>query len=224
MMKSTKPAEAIVSVAKPLTTRHLAAAGRRAAPQCNDRRRRTGADWRCLISLVVSAALSLGVAGAAWAVLPDELKPVTKPEPKTTASSKPVVRSDPKPSAKSRSEAETTRATSSVRKAGDVFRDCSDCPEMVVIPAGRFLMGSPNEETGRRDAEGPQHQVTIAAKYALGKHEVSVAEFKRFVQATRYQTEAETNPDQGIGVWDEEKSGWVTVKERPPEGERISGT
>jgi len=99
-------------------------------------------------------------------------------------------------------------------KAGDVVRDCSDCPEMVVIPAGRFLMGSPKEAAGRIHAEGPQHPVTVAAKYALGKHEVSVAEFKRFVQATRYQTEAKTNPDQGIGVWDEEKNerGWSTGK------------
>jgi len=183
MMKSTKPVEAIVSVAKSLTTLHWAAVGRRVAPQCNDRRRRTRADWRCLIGVAVSAALSLGVAGAAWAVLPDELKPVTKPEPKTTASSKPAVGSEPKPQAKSRSEAETPRATSSVMKPGEVFRDCSDCPEMVVIPAGRFVMGSPKGESGRSNGEGPQHKVTMAQPFAVGKYEVSFAEWDACVAA-----------------------------------------
>jgi sulfatase modifying factor 1 len=107
------------------------------------------------------------------------------------------------------SEAETMRAASSARKAGQVFRDCSDCPEMVVIPEGRSLMGSPKEEPGRKDTEGPQHRVTIARSYALGKHEVTVGEFKRFMQATRYQTAAERDPDRGIRVWDEEKNEWA---------------
>ena len=39
---------------------------------------------------------------------------------------------------------------------GQSFRDCPDCPEMVVIPAGRFLMGSPATEMGRYSNEGPQ--------------------------------------------------------------------
>ena len=43
-------------------------------------------------------------------------------------------------------------------KPGKTFRDCKDCPEMVVIPAGSFIMGSPDNESGRFPEEGPQHK------------------------------------------------------------------
>ena len=49
----------------------------------------------------------------------------------------------------------------SAYEEGDTFRDCATCPEMVVLPAGKFTMGSPEGERGRDDDEGPQHQVTI---------------------------------------------------------------
>jgi hypothetical protein len=45
-------------------------------------------------------------------------------------------------------------------KPKDVFRECEKCPEMVVIPPGRFIMGSASEKTGRFDYPGPQHVVT----------------------------------------------------------------
>ena len=44
-------------------------------------------------------------------------------------------------------------------KPGAVFRDCPDCPEMVVIPAGSFAMGSPKGEVGRKVDEGPQQRL-----------------------------------------------------------------
>ena len=59
---------------------------------------------------------------------------------------------------------------------GEVFRDCPDCPEMAVIPAGEFLMGSPVSEQGRLDHEGPQHQVTLRS-FALGVTEVTFDEW-----------------------------------------------
>jgi formylglycine-generating enzyme required for sulfatase activity len=67
-----------------------------------------------------------------------------------------------------------------------VFRDGDApwCPEMVAIPAGQFLMGSPPDEEGRSDAEGPQHKVTIGYRYAIGRYSVTVGEYKRFVEAT----------------------------------------
>jgi len=63
---------------------------------------------------------------------------------------------------------------------------------MIVIEAGRFTMGSPEDEAGRSDDEGPQHEVTVVQPFAIARCETTVAEFRRFVEATNYQTEAET--------------------------------
>jgi formylglycine-generating enzyme required for sulfatase activity/uncharacterized caspase-like protein len=60
-------------------------------------------------------------------------------------------------------------------KPGDSFKECGTCPEMVVVPAGSFMMGSPPGEGGR--GEGPQQQVTIARSFAVGKYEVTFAEW-----------------------------------------------
>ena len=58
------------------------------------------------------------------------------------------------------------------------FRECAkDCPEMVVIPAGEFMMGSPETEKGRYDNEGPQHLVTIAKPFAVSKFAVTFADW-----------------------------------------------
>ena len=69
--------------------------------------------------------------------------------------------------------------------AGAVFRDCETCPEMVVVPAGSFRMGSPKHEFFSDD-ERPVHGVTIPARFAVGKHEVTRGEFRRFMDATGY--------------------------------------
>ena len=58
------------------------------------------------------------------------------------------------------------------------FRECAkDCPEMIVIPAGAFTMGSPATEQGRFDNEGPQHMVTIAKPFAVSKFDVTFADW-----------------------------------------------
>ena len=63
-------------------------------------------------------------------------------------------------------------------------------PVMVVIPAGRFLMGSPEGEPERRDDER-QHEAQVVV-FAIGKYAVTVGQFRRFVEARGYRTEAET--------------------------------
>ena len=64
---------------------------------------------------------------------------------------------------------------------GSTFRDCDACPQMVVVPAGTFTMGSPESEEGRhlsyRVDEGPQHSVTIPAPFAVGVYEVTFDEW-----------------------------------------------
>lgn len=66
------------------------------------------------------------------------------------------------------------------------FQECPECPQMVGIPAGRFLMGSAPGETGRFDTEGPQHAVTVKA-FALAKTDVSTEDFLAFLRDTNYQ-------------------------------------
>ena len=63
--------------------------------------------------------------------------------------------------------------------------------EMVRVPAGCFQMGSPGSETGR-DEDERQHQVCVDA-FEIGKDEVTVGEFRRFVETTGYKTDAEKN-------------------------------
>ncbi len=91
-------------------------------------------------------------------------------------------------------------AEAAVPKAGEPFRDCPACPEMVVIPAGTFRMGSPDDEKGRDSDEGPVHSVRIAEPFALAAREVTVGEFRAFVEATGYRTEAEKG--KGCATWD----------------------
>jgi len=61
------------------------------------------------------------------------------------------------------------------------FRDCDVCPEMVMIPAGTFTMGSPESEPGRDRDEGPPHRVKLAS-FAAGKYEVTFDEWAACVR------------------------------------------
>ena len=58
---------------------------------------------------------------------------------------------------------------------GASFRDCARCPEMTVVPAGSFMMGCSPGEPGCARAETPQHQVTFARPFAVGKYAVTFA-------------------------------------------------
>ena len=67
-----------------------------------------------------------------------------------------------------------------------VFRDCKDCPLMRVLPAGGFIMGSPEREAGRGSAEGPRHRVVIPRPFAIGLYDVTRAQFAVFARETGY--------------------------------------
>ena len=85
------------------------------------------------------------------------------------------------------------------RSPGDVFRDCKSCPQMVVVPAGDYTMGSPSSEKDRRDDESPRHRVTISKSFAVGKYEVTRDEFKEFVSNTGHLS------GRGCNFWAGEK-------------------
>ena len=72
-------------------------------------------------------------------------------------------------------------------------KDCDVCPEMMVIPAGEYMMGSPEGEEGRDDDEGPRHKVKIGEAFAVGKYEVTREEYEVFVR--------ETGRDMSGGCW-----------------------
>jgi formylglycine-generating enzyme required for sulfatase activity len=62
-------------------------------------------------------------------------------------------------------------------KPKDTFEECASCPEMVVMPAGSFTMGSPENEPGRAGNEGPQRTVSIAKAFAVGKFAVTFSDW-----------------------------------------------
>ncbi len=58
-------------------------------------------------------------------------------------------------------------------------------PQMVRIPSGTFIMGSPESETGRASNEGPQRKVTITYSFEIGRHEVTFAQYDAFAKDTQ---------------------------------------
>ena len=90
-----------------------------------------------------------------------------------------------------RAEADGQRlaAAAERRRPGRVFLDCGTCPEMVVVPPGSFMMGSPASEAGRFSNEGPRHRVTIGYSLAVGVYEVTNAEWNACVEAGRCEDE-----------------------------------
>ena len=66
-----------------------------------------------------------------------------------------------------------------------VFQDCDGCPSMTSIAVSSFTMGSPHNEPGRQETEGP-NSIDIAKAFAIGRFEVTVAEFALFVTEARH--------------------------------------
>jgi formylglycine-generating enzyme required for sulfatase activity len=77
-----------------------------------------------------------------------------------------------------------SRMRSSLPGSGETLKDEDYLPEMVVVPAGSFLMGSPPGEAKRAGNEGPQREVTIHLPFAVGKHVVTFDEFRHFFEET----------------------------------------
>ena len=81
-------------------------------------------------------------------------------------------------------------------EVGSSFKDCENCPEMVVVPGGRFLMGAVKSEKGHKPEEEPQHEVTVAAPFALSKFEITFDEWEACAL------------EGGCGNYRPEDSGW----------------
>ena len=99
-------------------------------------------------------------------------------------------------------------------KPGQVIADAfvdrgGKAPALVVVPTGGFIMGSPTEEAGHRASEEPQREVKISTGFALGRDEITVAEFRSFVEDARYETDADRL---GVSVVYDEESGHTIDK------------
>jgi formylglycine-generating enzyme required for sulfatase activity len=87
------------------------------------------------------------------------------------------------------------------------FQDCETCPEMVVLPAGTFLMGSPASEIGHLDVEGPPRRVVISKRIAIGKYEVTVDQMSVFMAETGMAVgnscRVVADPSRTVAIWSE---------------------
>lgn len=99
--------------------------------------------------------------------------------------------------------APATQTASVDRSPGKTFRDCPDCPEMVAVPAGEFEMGSSSSEKGRFKTESPTHDVTLAKPFAVSRTEVTVAQYRAFIEATGRKDPAE------CWAYQDDKDEWI---------------
>jgi len=130
-----------------------------------------------------------------WGVAVATGPPAAAPRP--AAVPPPAARTEP-PAASPR-EAPAARPEKAAWSPGQTFKDCDDfCPEMVVLPAGTFQMGSPDNEKGRIAQEGPVDSVTIPAAF-VGKFEITRSQFARFARETG------RNMSGGCQVWDDKE-------------------
>jgi formylglycine-generating enzyme required for sulfatase activity len=91
-------------------------------------------------------------------------------------------------------------------KLREAFKDCPDCPEMVVVPGGNFVMGSPDSEPGREPTEGPQRTVRIGKPFAVGRLAVTRGQFTAFVSGTGHNADG--------GCYASTAVGWKRLRSR----------
>lgn len=75
-------------------------------------------------------------------------------------------------------------AGGAVSVPGSVIRDCPQCPELIVVPGGEYVMGSGKEEKFREPDEEPAHRVRVNGPFAVGRFEITRAQYSAFVRET----------------------------------------
>ena len=100
----------------------------------------------------------------------------------------------------------------------DRFKECESCPEMIVVPAGQFYMGAHETESGSTPDERPQHRVSFAQSFSVGRYAVTFDEWDACLAAMGCSYRP---PDQNWGrakqpviniLWDEAKEyvAWLS--------------
>ncbi len=113
----------------------------------------------------------------------------------------------PQPSAPSpMAQPAAPSAPPAVPPAGTVLHDCPICPQMTVLPKGRFKQGARYDDRDAAAVEKPQHVVVVRTPFAMSTNEITVREFENFVAATGRAAEGCTTFD---GEWHyRPKAGW----------------
>ncbi len=151
----------------------------------------SGREWRLSPRAVAAGVICVVLVGLAlgWIVAP---RPAPPSAPAVASAQAP-------PLALAATPGDTTPAANNLAlspereralRPNDSFRECDGCPEMVVVPAGSFTMGSRENDASLRPEisrdERPQHVVTISKPFAVGRMHVTVDQFATFVRETGY--------------------------------------
>jgi sulfatase modifying factor 1 len=87
------------------------------------------------------------------------------------------------------------------------FKDCSACPDMIILPTGEFMMGSPATENGHTDVEGSPRRVNLSKRIAIGKLEVTVEQVSAFMAETGMNVGGSCqpiiDPSRAVATWGE---------------------
>lgn len=128
-----------------------------------------------ILTVLTITAFTLGVAGSASAREP-QIRP--KPAPPLEKAQLPP---EPEPPSQQYFAMKGIQPLApeieQALKPRDSFRECDTCPEMVVVPKGSFVMGTPASEPERESGEDPQHKVTIRQPFAVGRFTISFDEW-----------------------------------------------
>jgi formylglycine-generating enzyme required for sulfatase activity len=136
-----------------------------------------------------------------------EAKPPEEARPQPGSGKAPPLPDYPPPLDLRTSSTEFAPPAAPMAKPSFAFRDCAKCPEMIVVPAGTFQMGSPDDEPDRSDNEGPQRTVTVARPFAVGKFEVTFAEWDACVAGGG----CKANPEPGDEKWGKDRQPVINV-------------
>lgn len=119
--------------------------------------------------------------------------------------------------------------TGAAAKSVQTFRDCPECPEMVVIPAGKFMMGSRRMKLDALDSENmlyfalklvdqdyesPLHRVNVKA-FAMGKYEVTMGQFAAFINETGYDAGSDCYKGDGKAKGNWRDTGFPQKESQP---------
>jgi formylglycine-generating enzyme required for sulfatase activity/serine/threonine protein kinase len=162
-----------------------------------------------ILGFRIARDLSANEAGSVRAA-PSPATGVTRiPEPDAETPANPVIGAPGEPTRVTAKRIEPNRGSGSpARTPGERSTVLSTIGiSLVLIPDGKFHMGSPEGDRAADRDERPRHLVRITRPFYLGVHEVTRGQFQRFVEETSYRTDAEKDP-RGTTGWNEQARVW----------------